>query len=70
MQKSFRLPADLVQILDATKNSTSFVIEAIREKVTRDREAAIAESLQCLGDDDGLVEEFRDSQSKVWSDAD
>jgi hypothetical protein len=36
IRKNFRLPPDIIKILDAQSNQTEFIISAIREKVERD----------------------------------
>jgi hypothetical protein len=38
IQKSFRLPIDVIGVLDKQENATEFVVEAIREKQRRDEE--------------------------------
>ncbi len=38
IQKSFRLPIDVIGVLDQQVNATEFVVEAIREKQRRDEE--------------------------------
>jgi len=67
IQKAFRLPLDVVEVLDAQPNATEFVTFAIREKVKADREQAIEASLQCLAFDDQAndISDFRPAQAKV-----
>lgn len=46
------MPADLVESINSMgKKSASYIIEAVRDKLERDRQAEIAEGLKCLADD-------------------
>lgn len=39
IRKNFRLPPDVINILDAHKNQTQFIIDAIREKAERETQS-------------------------------
>jgi hypothetical protein len=44
IQKAFRLPEDVVSVLNEQPNATQFVVEAVREKVWRDEIERFRES--------------------------
>jgi len=39
IRKNFRLPPDVIKILDSQSNQTDFLISAIREKAERDSQS-------------------------------
>jgi hypothetical protein len=65
--KAFRLPQDVVRVLDAQPKATEYVVEAIREKAKREREHAIEASLLCLAFDgeENDISDFKVAQAKV-----
>lgn len=50
-QLSLRIPMDLLSELRGKGRVTGYIIDAVREKIARDRAAEIDKSLQCLADD-------------------
>lgn len=51
-QISVRMPADMVESINSMgKKSASYIVEAVRDKLARDRQEEIAEGLKCLTDD-------------------
>jgi len=69
-QRAFRLPEDVNEVLSKVKNSTQYVVDAIREKAERERQAEIAASLACLADDDAEFADLAASQAKVIASGD
>jgi hypothetical protein len=66
-QRAFRLPEDVNEVLSKVKNSTQYVVDAIREKAERERQAEIEASLACLANDSEDFSELSASQAKVIS---
>ena len=64
-QRAFRLPEDVNEVLSKVKNSTQYVVDAIREKAERERQAEIEASLASLADDGEDFPELVAAQSKV-----
>ena len=66
-QKAFRLPNDVVTILNLQPTATEYVVQAIREKASRDRDREIESSLQCLAFDDEAndISDLKQAQEKV-----
>jgi hypothetical protein len=51
-QISVRMPIDMVDSISRLgAKSAAYVLEAVRDKLQRDKEAEIAEGLKCLADD-------------------
>jgi hypothetical protein len=65
--KAFRLPQDVVRVLDAQPKATEYVVEAIREKAEREQQQAIEASLQCLAfeGEENDISDFQDAQKRV-----
>lgn len=64
-QRAFRLPEDVNEVLAKVKNSTQYVVDAIREKAERERQAEIEASLACLAEEDEDFSNLATSQAKV-----
>ncbi|MEZ0324789.1 MAG: hypothetical protein ACAH95_02695 [Fimbriimonas sp.] len=66
-QRGFRLPHDVADLLQQKPNATEYVIEAVREKAQREREAQIAEGLACLAWDDEAndISDLKDAQARA-----
>ncbi|HSI73412.1 MAG TPA: hypothetical protein VK934_09560 [Fimbriimonas sp.] len=69
VQKGFRLPRDVVELLAQKPNATEYLIRAVREKAQREREEEIAASLTCLAFDSEAndVTDLSGAQAKVIS---
>ncbi len=69
VQKGFRLPKDVVELLSVMPNATEYVVNAVREKAARDREQEIAAGLECLAwnDEANDISDLRAAQARVMS---
>ncbi len=68
-QVSLRLPLDIAEAIQRREHGTAtdYVVQAVREKLQRDREAEIARGLSCLAWDEEAndVSDFAPAQDKV-----
>jgi hypothetical protein len=69
IQRGFRLPKDIADLLQQKPNATEYVIEAVREKAQREREAEIAAGLASLAWDDEAndISDFKDAQARTMN---
>lgn len=63
---SARIPEDTYKAIPADRSKNSFVVEAIQEKIERDRQHEIETSLMCLGDDPDSIEYAIDAQKRAF----
>ena len=49
-QITVRMPVELVSDMESRGGTTVYIIEAVREKLARDKQAEIAAGLRCLAD--------------------
>ena len=65
--KAFRLPLDVVKVLEAQPKATEYLVEAIREKTEREHQQAIEVSLLSLAFDgeENDISDFKTAQAKV-----
>jgi hypothetical protein len=68
-QITVRMPLELAMAVRERGNTAAYIVEAVRDKLARDRQASIAESLKCLGDDpeSGDISDFSQAQATVIS---
>lgn len=68
VQKAFRLPEDVAQVLEGQPNATNYVVAAIREKTQRDEEErfrASARRIASLPAEERNVDFALDAQSEA-----
>lgn len=64
---TIRMPLELLSVLRARGETSSYVINAVRERLERERLEEIAKGLACLADDSEAndISDFAPLQSKV-----
>jgi hypothetical protein len=70
-QITLRMPIDLLGQLSAMPRGkgASYIVDAVRERLERDRQAQIEAGLQCLAYDDELndISAFAEAQAEVMA---
>jgi hypothetical protein len=70
-QITLRMPIDVLDKLSLLANgkNTPYIVEAVRERLERDRQIQIAESFKCLAYDDEAndISDFKEAQAEVMS---
>jgi hypothetical protein len=67
-QISVRMPIDMVDSISRLgAKSAAYILEAVQDKLARDRQAEIAAGLRCLADDPEAndISDFKAAQAKV-----